>query len=1595
MRKSRLTAFTISMCIVIIQMLSCIPVFAEVITISDNNIEIDWNKGNTDATLITAGYDENGVLSGINTESVSLSNGIQSQPLPDVSGVTTKIMLWDSVSGMRPLCEAAGKYDTLATNLKSQSAKMVSSFAEYSENDNMVYINAPNSGDAIKTLLIVKANDLTNISASDIVAIDQASEINAVPVSQYLDGEYIVLMGGTSGEIYRDSFTAGEQSECYIVGDANMNGVTTLDDVSVIMQHDIGNQELLETSLIAADCNFDGKVNSRDALELLKYYPEINDYMGSIGTVLTEQEYQNRIDKNQETDTVSAIAKLTQDKTKSLGTKIVFDITYEGFDSLKSLSAYIPINKEAMKNVDVELALSGAIAQWAYDEKNERIAISYADFSGRSSNGKVATVTLTLSDTNYANKLELSDFIVTTGNDEKISMATSVESVGFVPEYILPTVSPDATTEPLPVPKPLPPVISLSADSAIVYTGDTITLNAKITNPVVGGRLLIDLTNNDNEKALAYLTSSGFTSDSENSDREGSFSFTARTTGVINIVVKYEYADDDYVNSVIASKKFQIKDKSELVNPTEKPDIEYTPGKVKFSEKVDFGKLIAAQYDKDGILSNLKTYEVTDTNEFNIPLSDATSFNGDVKFMLWNDFNTCVPKVKPSEKSFVALSSEDIDESKSDVENGSIYFYPPKATRGSIRYSLDDVVEYYVNGVEMGIFDNAALRTFICNDNNAVVTLQRDSNSSKYNTIMITTYKTAVVDKVIPQSDCITIELKDCSDGESNAIDIYMDNNAYSYSFILGNDKINPSELKENDILTIVCDGTSLTNSRFYDVKVSRTTVEGRCTSIRATGDEFKISSIWYETVGGMSFTAPDIVVEYKCYLDIFGKVAYLEEIEHVKNLGILADVYKKANGDSVALIITKDGIEEEYFINEKYFSEYQALIKSGNKNDVYPQQVVEYKLNSSGNLTIVNNEALIGTETNGEYNKNASTIGSFKISDDTVIVDITNIDAERHGFRAISKDNLIDENKYKVYGYDRSTSTGIYRYILIIQGNIIAPEEKYTNGIGILKDIYQKASGDWVAGVIAEDGSDKEFILYEENIQKYKELISDSNKKTEVYPKQVIRYKVNLFNELTIEEVLTGVLINGTYSKSDSEIGSLAITDTTKIVDISNVDEDKYNHSSVLQDRLVDNEEYTLYSYRNSDAEKPYDFILLTSGNVIEEYTNGIGILKNVYQKANGDWMTTVITKEGDEEEYRIDYSSGEEYADYLESLASGNKCDRYLQQVIDYTVTSSGQITINKILASNGTESACEYNLLENSIGIIRISEDATIIDLSKVNSTGNVTIISKDNLIDGCAYTVYGYNQSEVDGTYKYILITEGTEDINRTSQLAVFLESGVDLDDNGDVVDTITMYYNNEEVTFMVDRDSDIDVYNYGEGDLIMFTQDNLGYIQKVYSVFRNNDMFYDSYYNFKDMIFNDLNTVLADDLSDILSSVKGNVDVKFGVLIKNGENIAFVTDIIMDYNGDCYVDLDKAINLVTSDSIIYTYNFRNSWKHHNRIVLNENLYGTPNIENAHENGDISSNKYYISDEEISDSVVFAVVRTINGNNAKEIYQIISE
>lgn len=440
----------------------------------------------------------------------------------------------------------------------------------------------------------------------------------------------------------------------------------------------------------------------------------------------------------------------------------------------------------------------------------------------------------------------------------------------------------------------------------------------------------------------------------------------------------------------------------------------------------------------------------------------------------------------------VTVASEDFDENKSTDE--ALYFFPAGTTKGSTKYQLDTTngVKIYINGVESSK-SIAELRDYLDKNETASVTLQKEtevgstSTSAKYNTIMVSSYVTAIVDEVIDKTNETSVNFDTYSSGIQAKMTVNKDDDNYTYSFKLDGKEIEAKDLQQNDVLNISYDTTgSFRESSFYDVIVTRNVVDGvKCTSRNDSKGEYTIGGTKYKAAEGMDIDV-ETSTEYSLYLDHFGRIAKADENSVSKNYGVLKNIYKKAGGDYMAQIITKKGTEEEYKVDSDNVKAYKSyLVKSdadgavydstNKKTDAYPKQVVEYSVSSSSNkITIKNGGVIAPTTADAEYKESGNKIGSVKMADSTVILDLSEVDT-KDSYSVVS--SLNDGSNYVAYGYDKSKSDNTYRFVIITEGTSSVFNSETQLAIFNGSEVIDK-DGDKTAYNLVVNGEEKQFVL-------------------------------------------------------------------------------------------------------------------------------------------------------------------------------------------------------------------------------------------------------------------------------------------------------------------------------------------------------------------------------------------------------------------------------------------------------------------------------------------------------------------------------------
>ena len=467
-------------------------------------------------------------------------------------------------------------------------------------------------------------------------------------------------------------------------------------------------------------------------------------------------------------------------------------------------------------------------------------------------------------------------------------------------------------------------------------------------------------------------------------------------------------------------------------------------------------------------------------------------------------------------------------------------------------------------------------------------------------------------------------------------------------------------------------------------------------------------------------------------------------------------------------------------------------------------------------------------------------------------------------------------------------------------------------------------------------------------------------------------------------------------------------------------IDGTKYKMSSNVDATIEAGNEYTLYLDHFGRIAKAEE----------ESANKKMGILKNIYKKTGGDWTAQVITKEGTEEEYKVDTKNVETYGKLLDptftidktggiAYADGDKKENYPKQVIEYSVSSStNKLTLKKAAFETPTPGAkdshdvvekAEYKANGSKIGSVKFAESTVILDLSEVEDD-EVTILSPDALVDSNKYTVYGYDRTNSgDRYYRFVLVMDGTASFNSETQLAVFSGSEI-IDVDGDNRTAYNVYIDGEEKQYVL-KNEPSEADRLAEGDPILFSVTGANEIDDIKPVFSTRRIFEgNTYEGFRNTVLGDDGDVKAmmtkENWPNVLNGTSDNMDVVFGVVVnKSGNSISLATDkknFETKLDGDTpnvnhlWVNYDNSLSLDCTGAKIYTYDFSAN-PNASKVLVDNGLQSTTDIKTERKDVKASVNGVdylNLKDEDIIEDVVFAVAR-IDDDEVQEIYLIVNE
>ncbi len=166
-------------------------------------------------------------------------------------------------------------------------------------------------------------------------------------------------------------------------------------------------------------------------------------------------------------------------------------------------------------------------------------------------------------------------------------------------------------------------------------------------------------------------------------------------------------------------------------------------------------------------------------------------------------------------------------------------------------------------------------------------------------------------------------------------------------------------------------------------------------------------------------------------------------------------------------------------------------------------------------------------------------------------------------------------------------------------------------------------------------------------------------------------------------------------------------------------------------------------------------------------------------------------------------------------------------------YNLTSAGKFNLVEGSVSANSDSAdLEYKATTSKLGGYRLDNETTIIDISGYLCDKDVKIssITLDDFEDSLTYDAFIYDRNS-NGTYNFVVITNGTNSLRATSPFAVVKDyAGMTQVDETDVHEWVVIR-DGEETTLYTTA------MTLAEGDVIMYANPLKGYVESsaIYKV----------------------------------------------------------------------------------------------------------------------------------------------------------------
>ena len=336
--------------------------------------------------------------------------------------------------------------------------------------------------------------------------------------------------------------------------------------------------------------------------------------------------------------------------------------------------------------------------------------------------------------------------------------------------------------------------------------------------------------------------------------------------------------------------------------------------------------------------------------------------------------------------------------------------------------------------------------------------------------------------------------------------------------------------------------------------------------------------------------------------------------------------------------------------------------------------------------------------------------------------------------------------------------------------------ETASSKNYGILKNIYKKAGGDYMAQVITKTGAEEEYKIDTKNVASYQAILgsnigndgvsyADEDALKKAYVAHVIDYSVSSSsNKITIKnaEALTydKVADDKEYKADNNKIGNIKLSDSTVILSI----EDTFAKDTVsVVPSLTDGTNYTAYAFGKSSADSTYRFVIITEGLTGFDSTTQLAIYNGSETvEEDGENVTAFnVIIDGEEKQFIVDDDSPEFNGADEDSFEEGDpivfvtNAEGKIQKL--YSLFTQG--SLNK---KSGNFSSFLTDVLDNKVAVSNLTTIAG--DLTDNNDTvdlyfGPVVNKSGSNITIGTVEEITGYDADGNQKTFAHAVNYDG--------------------------------------------------------------------------------------------------------------------------------------------------------------------------------------------------------------------------------------------